>query len=93
MHHSKENLENRQARRPYKELPQDLQEAMDENRLLIISSTEAQRQTKNAAYKPNEYIAEPADKLLFTGVNEDSRLYPLYKKYIKKTVRLKDINV
>ena len=81
------------ARRPYKELPHDLQEAMDENRLLIISSTEAQRQTKNSAYKRNEYIAETADKLLFTGVNEDSSLYPLYKKYIKKTVRLKDVNV
>ena len=81
------------ARRPYKELPHDLQEAMDENRLLIISSTEAQRQTKNSAYKRNEYIAETADKLLFTVVNEDSSLYPLYKKYIKKTVRLKDVNV
>ena len=81
------------ARRPYNELPQDLQLALDENRLLIISTSEAPRQTKTSAFKRNEYIAETADKLLFTGVNETSSLYPLYNKYIKKTVRLKDINV
>lgn len=77
------------ARRPYKDLPQDLQEAMDGERLLIISTSDATRQTKVSAYKRNEYIADTADKLLFTGVTETSSLYPLYKKYHEKVITLK----
>lgn len=76
------------ARRLYKELPSELQEAIADNRLLIISTSEATRQTKASALKRNEYIAATADRLLFTGVTESSSLYPLYVKYQGKLILL-----
>lgn len=76
------------ARRLYKELPSELQEALADGRLLIISTSDATRQSKASALKRNEYIAATVDRLLFTGVTEASSLYPLYVKYHDKLLHL-----
>lgn len=76
------------ARRPYKSLPPDIQQAIDNDKLLIISTSTAARQTKENAFKRNEYIAMVADKLIFTGVTESSSLYPLTEKYKNKIIEL-----
>lgn len=73
------------SRRLYKELPaKELQEALDDNRLLIISLSDAPRQSRAGAFKRNGYIAGTADRLLFTGVTKESSLYPLYESYKSK---------
>ena len=72
------------ARCMYKVIPENLKEAMEEGRLLIISVSNATRQSKVTAHARNKYICDIADKILFVGVSENSRLYPLKEKYVNK---------
>lgn len=76
------------ARCMYKVIPDDLKQAMEEGRLLIISVSNAVRQSKVTAYARNRYICELADKVIFVGVNEESSLNPLKEKYRSKSDRL-----
>ena len=72
------------ARQMYKQIPQELQTLLDANRLLIVSTTNAVRQSKATAYARNKYICEMADQILFVGVTEKSSLYPLSETYKNK---------
>ena len=65
------------ARRMYKVIPKKLQEALTQNRLLIVSVCNAARQSKNTAMMRNKWLCEMADKILFIGVTEQSSLYEL----------------
>ena len=72
------------ARRIYKVIPDELKEPLAQNRLLIISITNAIRQSKVTAMARNRYVCEMADKILFVGVTEQSSLYPYKNKYRNK---------
>ena len=72
------------ARQMYKQIPQELQPLLDENRLLIISVSKAIRQSKTTAHARNKYICEIANQILFVGVGEKSSLYSLKEKYMSK---------
>lgn len=72
------------AREMYKQIPPELQTLLDENRLLIISVSEAVRQSKATAYARNKYICEIADQILMVGVNENSSLFTLYNQFFTK---------
>lgn len=74
------------ARRMYKEIPKQLQEPLEQGRLLIISTTTAVRQSKATALARNRYICELADTILFIGVTEQSSLYPLTQEFNMKTM-------
>ena len=74
------------ARCMYKVIPEELKEAMEEGRLLIISVSNATRQSKVTAHARNKYICDIADKILFVGVNEKSSLYKLRVDYKDKTI-------
>jgi predicted Rossmann fold nucleotide-binding protein DprA/Smf involved in DNA uptake len=76
------------ARQMYKQMPQELQSLIDENRLLIISVSNTVRQSKATAFERNKYICEMAEQILFVGVTEKSSLYPLYNKYSQKRCTL-----
>lgn len=76
------------ARQMYKQIPAELQQLLDENRLLIISVSNSPRQSKATAFERNKYICEIANQILFVGVTEKSSLYPLYKEYSQKTCML-----
>ena len=65
------------AREMYKQIPPELQPLLDANRLLIISVSNATRQSKATALSRNRYICEIADQILFVGVTEKSSLYEL----------------
>ena len=69
------------ARRMYKVIPQELQEALAQNRLLIVSITHATRQSKVTAMVRNKWLCETADRILFVGVTEQSSLYALKTAY------------
>lgn len=72
------------ARQMYKQVPLELKTLLDDNRLLIISTTNAVRQSKTTAYARNKFICEMADQILFVGVTEKSSLYPLSETYKNK---------
>lgn len=72
------------ARRMYRTLPDELQEPLAQNRLLIISVSDAVRQSKVTAMARNRYVCEIADKIMFVGVTEQSSLYALMKEFRNK---------
>lgn len=76
------------ARQIYKQVPSELQTLLDDNRLLIISTNNAVRQSKATAYARNKYICEIADQIIFVGVNEKSSLFELASKYRNKSVEV-----
>ena len=76
------------ARCMYKVIPAELKEAKEEGRLLILSVSNATRQSKVTAHARNKYICEIADEILFVGVTEKSSLAELASAYKDKTATL-----
>ena len=76
------------ARCMYKVIPADLKETMEEGRLLMISVSNATRQSKVTAHARNKYICDIADKILFVGVSENSSLYSIKPNYESKQIKL-----
>lgn len=76
------------AREMYKQIPTELQPLLNDNRLLIISTSKAVRQSKATAYARNKYICEISDQILFVGVTENSSLYALKEMYKNKHINL-----
>ena len=74
------------ARQMYKQIPQKLQSLIDDNCLLIISVSNAVRQSRATALARNKYICEIADQIIFVGVNEKSSLFELKTAYSEKEV-------
>lgn len=72
------------ARRMYKVIPEELQEALNQNRLLIVSVSNAARQSKDTAMIRNRWVCETADNILFIGVTEQSSLYALKAAFNNK---------
>lgn len=72
------------ARRMYRIIPKELETAIEQNRLLIISVCNANRQSKTTALARNKYICEISDKILFVGVTERSSLNVLKDAYGNK---------
>lgn len=72
------------ARRMYKVIPEELQEALNQNRLLIVSVSNAARQSKDTAMIRNRWVCETADRILFIGVTEQSSLYALKAAFNNK---------
>lgn len=72
------------ARKIYKAIPEELRKPLEENRLLIISVSNAVRQSKATASLRNRYICEMADLILFVGVTEQSSLSALKVEYESK---------
>ena len=69
------------ARKIYKEIPPELQDLLNQNRLLIISVSSAVRQSKATAFIRNRYICESADSIVFVGVTTESSLFPLSEEF------------
>lgn len=76
------------ARQMYKKMPEELQPLLDANCLLIISISNATRQSRATALARNKYICDIADKILFVGVTENSSLFELKSEYQRKVITL-----
>ena len=72
------------ARQMYKVVPSDLKEALEQNRLLIISTSNSPRQSRQTAQQRNQYIAEITDTLYLVGVTESSSLCKLQQAFPDK---------
>ena len=74
------------ARSIYKIIPQELQNSLDNDRSLIVSTAHtAIRTSKSAAKHRNEYIAQTCDELVFGYIGEGSCLQLVYQKFIEKS--------
>jgi hypothetical protein len=76
------------ARQMYKVIPDELKEALEQDRLLVISNTNAVRQSKITALARNKHICKIADSILFVGVTTNSSLYQLTEEYKAKTISI-----
>ena len=76
------------ARQMYKKMPEELQTLLDANRLLIISISNATRQSRATALARNKYICDIANQILFVGVTENSSLFELKSEYQSKVITL-----
>lgn len=76
------------ARQMYKAIPEELKEGLEQERLLIISTSTAVRQSKVTALSRNKYICKIADSILFVGVTTNSSLYPLAEEFKRKTTSI-----
>lgn len=72
------------ARRMYRDVPNELIEPLVQNRLLVISVSNAVRQSKATASLRNRYICEIADDIVFVGVTEQSSLCSLKIEFENK---------
>lgn len=72
------------ARKMYKVIPDELKEPLAQNRLLIISVSNAVRQSRATAMIRNRYVCEMADRILFVGVTEQSSLYSYKNEFRNK---------
>ena len=73
------------ARAMYKTIPAELQPLLNSSRLLIISTSNATRQSKTTALARNRYICELADRIFFVGATEQSSLFPIKEEFNAKT--------
>ena len=67
------------ARRMYKELPVEIQSAIDGNEALILSLSHLSRNSKPGALARNKYIISIADSVVFGALNPSSSLAALAK--------------
>lgn len=74
------------ARKMCKVIPDELKEPLEQGRLLIISTSKADRQSKQTALERNRYICEIADNIFFVGVTPKSSLYLLKEYYGTKAI-------
>lgn len=77
------------ARQMYKQIPEELLSLFDESRVLIISVSNAPRQSRATAIARNKYVCDIADKIVFVGVNEASSLHELKEEFCVKVESLR----
>lgn len=68
------------ARSLYKNIPIELKPALDSNRLLIISTCDQPRISKDSAMRANQYICDHSSTLVFGFISPDSSLEMMYEK-------------
>lgn len=66
------------ARRMYKTLPTEIQEAINQQKVLILSLSNHPRNTKENALERNKYVMDEADEIVFGALDKSSSLYTLY---------------
>lgn len=74
------------ARQMYKVIPTDLKETLEQNRLLIISTSQAVRQSRATALARNKNVCEMADEIILIGADEGNSLLGLKEQYKEKIV-------
>ena len=74
------------ARQMYKAIPEELKEALEQGRILVISISNASRQSKQTAFERNKYVCEQADEIYFVGITPNSSLYPLLETFRHKQI-------
>ena len=72
------------ARAMYKQIPDILKEAFDNEKVLFVSISNNSRVNKATALSRNKYVVDMADNILFGMFTESSSLYEVYQYAIAK---------
>lgn len=76
------------ARQMYKVVPADLKEALEQNRLLIISTSNAARQSRATASARNRYVCEMTEQVVLVGTDASLGLRSLAEAFRAKTCEM-----
>lgn len=76
------------ARSLYKTIPSELKSVIDSNRLLILSTSEQSRISKDSAQRANQYISTNSNDLVFGFIAPDSSLLKMYESTTKNKIIL-----
>ena len=76
------------ARRMYIVIPEELKEALNHNRLLIISTSNAPRQSRATALARNQYLAGISEKIYIAGAANHSSLLYFLQEHPDKCVEM-----
>ena len=76
------------ARRMLRVIPEEFKPLLENGRLLIISISDAVRQSKLTAPVRNQFVCEQADDKLMVGVTESSSLATLKRDYKEKLLTI-----
>lgn len=71
------------ARSLYKTIPQELKPALESNRLLILSTCDQPRISKDSAQRANQYICDHSSSLVFGFISPGSCLEKMYENRTK----------
>ena len=63
-------------------------EALEQNRLLIISTSNAARQSRATALKRNKYVCEVAEQIVLVGAEASNSLCSLAEAFKEKTCEM-----
>lgn len=74
------------ARQMYKVLPTNLKEALEQNRLLVVSTSQAVRQSRTTATARNRYVCEIAYEIMLVEAAEGNSLFELAEQYKGKII-------
>ena len=74
------------ARQLYKKVPVELKEALEQNRLLIISTSNSTRQSRATAMARNKYVCEVADEVVLMSVKKGSTLSVFFEQFKNKLI-------
>ena len=76
------------ARAMYKQIPDYLKEAFNDERVLFVSISNNSRVNKATALSRNKYLVDMADEILFGMLTESSSLYEVYQYAIEKNKKI-----
>jgi predicted Rossmann fold nucleotide-binding protein DprA/Smf involved in DNA uptake len=76
------------ARAMYKQIPEYIEEAYNDERVLFVSISNNSRVNKATALSRNRYVVDVADKILFGMLTESSSLYKVYQYAIANNKKL-----
>jgi hypothetical protein len=72
----------------YKQIPEYIEEAYNDERVLFVSISNNSRVNKATALSRNRYVVDVADKILFGMLTESSSLYKVYQYAIANNKKL-----
>lgn len=76
------------ARRMYAKLPEEWRNAISEGRMLIVATTQAERQSQQTSMARNRYVAEISDRVYLTEVTANSTLHSFMSDFPEKCILL-----
>ena len=74
------------ARRMYAKLPKEWRDAINEGRMLIVSTSQSARQSQQTSATRNHYVAEISDTIYLAGITERSSLQRIIQDYPNKCI-------
>lgn len=77
------------ARRMYAKLPKEWRSAINDGSMLLISTSQSARQSRQTSSTRNHYVAEISDTIYLAGITERSSLQRIIQEYPSKCILIR----